>query len=256
MTAVSDWSWKAIKRRSTHLNLFSITSCHVWQPRMQNSANRKTSEVICKKWIILAICSRRRLIVVDLLDVVVAFTWMCDWTEASWTMSWPISSSAQRHSPTHNFWLYSPKQSYVSSQTFVLHLSSVPEAGEVPRHLPKVLRWHPRGKICCYLSAGASPGLGLSILGRVLHDLVSINCSRSKPFTQRVCWKALCYANTHFSFQILRQAKENGASVKSTGGSFPVVASPREVVIDIRYINRLVGLDIYQKTWGLLNHTL
>jgi hypothetical protein len=52
----------------------------------------------------------------------------------------------------------------------------------------------------------------------------------------------------HFS-QILRQAKENGTGVKATGGSFPILATHREIVIDIRYINRLVGLDIYQKTY-------
>lgn len=47
--------------------------------------------------------------------------------------------------------------------------------------------------------------------------------------------------------EILRQAKDNGTSLKVTGGTFPISAGPKEIVIDIQYINRLVGLDIYQK---------
>jgi hypothetical protein len=49
--------------------------------------------------------------------------------------------------------------------------------------------------------------------------------------------------------QILRQAKDNGTSLKVTAGSFPVAATPEEIVVDIRYINRLVGLDTIQKRY-------
>ena len=61
-------------------------------------------------------------------------------------------------------------------------------------------------------------------------------------------WPEYNFNGSGLSFQILRQAKDNGTSVKATGGSFPVLATPSEIVVDIRYINRLVGLDIYQKT--------
>lgn len=48
--------------------------------------------------------------------------------------------------------------------------------------------------------------------------------------------------------EMLRQAKDNSTSVRVTGGSYPFTALPEDVVVDLRYVDRLVGLDIYQQT--------
>ena len=49
-------------------------------------------------------------------------------------------------------------------------------------------------------------------------------------------------------FQVLNQANANHASVKAIGGSCHVPTSPEDVVIDLRYINRLLGLDVNNRT--------
>ena len=48
--------------------------------------------------------------------------------------------------------------------------------------------------------------------------------------------------------QVLRQAKDNSTGVRVSGGSYPFTALPHEVVVDLRYMDRLVGLDVYQQT--------
>jgi hypothetical protein len=51
-----------------------------------------------------------------------------------------------------------------------------------------------------------------------------------------------------FLSQILRQAKDNQTPIRAFGGTFPLSPMPDDVVVDLRYIDRLVGLDIYQQT--------
>ncbi len=48
--------------------------------------------------------------------------------------------------------------------------------------------------------------------------------------------------------QILRQAKDNATPVRAYGGTYPLTPLPEDVVVDLRYIDRLIGLDIYQQT--------
>lgn len=48
--------------------------------------------------------------------------------------------------------------------------------------------------------------------------------------------------------EILRQAKDNATPVRAFGGSYPFTPLPADVVVDLRYIDRLLGLDIYQQT--------
>ena len=48
--------------------------------------------------------------------------------------------------------------------------------------------------------------------------------------------------------EILQQANGNKAPVKAVGGTCHVPTSPDDVVVDLRYINRLLGLDVNSKT--------
>jgi len=48
--------------------------------------------------------------------------------------------------------------------------------------------------------------------------------------------------------QILAQARDNAASLRVTGGSFPFIPLANDLVVDLRYVDRLVGLDVYEQT--------
>ena len=55
----------------------------------------------------------------------------------------------------------------------------------------------------------------------------------------------------YFSFslhKILHQANGNRAPVKAVGGTCHVPITPDDVLVDLRYINRLLGLDINNQT--------
>eukprot|EP00096_Caligus_rogercresseyi_P015735 TRINITY_DN8208_c0_g1_i1.p1 TRINITY_DN8208_c0_g1~~TRINITY_DN8208_c0_g1_i1.p1 ORF type:complete len:469 (+),score=96.01 TRINITY_DN8208_c0_g1_i1:51-1457(+) len=47
---------------------------------------------------------------------------------------------------------------------------------------------------------------------------------------------------------ILQQASDNGTPVKATGGTFPLKSIPSDIVMDLRYINKLIGLDVTTST--------
>ena len=49
--------------------------------------------------------------------------------------------------------------------------------------------------------------------------------------------------------QILRQARDNCTAIRVSGGTFPSSRPlPDDVIVDMRYIDRLIGLDVYQQT--------
>jgi len=48
--------------------------------------------------------------------------------------------------------------------------------------------------------------------------------------------------------EILRQAKDNATPVRAFGGTYPFTPLQADIVVDLRYIDRLLGLDIYQQT--------
>ena len=64
--------------------------------------------------------------------------------------------------------------------------------------------------------------------------------------------KRLFYIDIFFSvpflFQILRQSKDNQTPIRVTGGTYPFTPVAEDVIVDLRYIDRLIGLDIYQQT--------
>ena len=52
-----------------------------------------------------------------------------------------------------------------------------------------------------------------------------------------------------FVLQILRQARDNCTAIRVSGGTFPSSRPlPDDVIVDMRYIDRLIGLDVYQQT--------
>ena len=51
-----------------------------------------------------------------------------------------------------------------------------------------------------------------------------------------------------FLHKILHQANGNHAPVKAVGGTCHVPITPDDVLVDLRYINRLLGLDINNQT--------
>ncbi|XP_040578787.1 L-gulonolactone oxidase [Lepeophtheirus salmonis] len=54
-----------------------------------------------------------------------------------------------------------------------------------------------------------------------------------------------CYEDV---LDILQQATDNGTPVKVTGGTFPTRHHTTDIVIDLRYMNKLIGLDVTTST--------
>ena len=63
-----------------------------------------------------------------------------------------------------------------------------------------------------------------------------------------ICTLCKIYLLQFFFRQILHQANGNHAPVKAVGGTCHVPITPNDVLVDLRYINRLLGLDINNQT--------
>lgn len=47
--------------------------------------------------------------------------------------------------------------------------------------------------------------------------------------------------------EILKQARDNATPIRVTGGSFPFTPLAEDILVNVKYIDRLLGLDVYQQ---------